>query len=228
MPFEEAVSFDNEIVSYWSQLAGRDVSSPLFHLPLRMGGHGVRTAVQRHAAAPWTAWHSIIPTLMEATDSPDIDSLFAPTPILRSQLRQLQTTLAQQMNTPSLFLKSLGAELRMHGLKMLWSTRSNKRHTNNYYQASQPTPSRKAILLSQTAKIHWRAPTATQHRGLRSGRQMFPSLTRTTTQASPPSCESPNQHFTHVPQCQCGQTNMRLSHRPSPTTLHDLQKWQEC
>ena len=38
VPFEEAVSFDNEIVSYWSQLAGRDVTSPLFHLPLRIGG----------------------------------------------------------------------------------------------------------------------------------------------------------------------------------------------
>ena len=78
VPFEEAVSFDNEIVSYWSQLAGRDVTSPFFRLPLRMGGLGVGSAVQRHAAAPWTAWHSIIPTLMEATDSPDIDSLFAP------------------------------------------------------------------------------------------------------------------------------------------------------
>ena len=31
VPREEAVSFDKEIVSYWSQLAGRDVTSPLFH-----------------------------------------------------------------------------------------------------------------------------------------------------------------------------------------------------
>ena len=54
VPHEEAVSFDNEIVAYWSQLAGRDVTSPLFHLPLRMGGLGVGSAVQRHAAAPWT------------------------------------------------------------------------------------------------------------------------------------------------------------------------------
>ena len=78
VPFEEAVSFDNEIVSYWSQLAGRDVTTPLFHLPLSMGGLGVGSAVHRHAAAPWTAWHSIIPTLMEATESPDIDSPVRP------------------------------------------------------------------------------------------------------------------------------------------------------
>ena len=81
VPFEEAVSFDKEIEDYWSQLAGRDVTSPLFHLPLRRGGLGVGSAVHRHAAAPWTAWHSIIPTLLEATGSPDIDSLFTPNPL---------------------------------------------------------------------------------------------------------------------------------------------------
>ena len=68
---EEASSFDSEIVFYWSQLAGRDVTSPLFHIPLRMGGLGVGSAEQRHAAAPWTAWQSVIPTLMEITESPD-------------------------------------------------------------------------------------------------------------------------------------------------------------
>ena len=78
MPFEEAVSFDNEIVSYWSQLAGRDVSSPLFHLPLRMGGHGVRTACNDTPQPHGQPGIPSSPTLMEATDSPDIDSLFAP------------------------------------------------------------------------------------------------------------------------------------------------------
>ena len=152
VPFEEAVSFDNEIVSYWSQFAGRDVTSPLFHLPLRMGGLGVGSAVQRHAAAPWTAWHSVIPTLMEATDSPDLDCLFAPTPILRGQLHQLQTTLAQQMNAPSLLLKSLSAALRTH--------RSQKALVNMIQQTTHQqllaslstNPIQKAILLSQTAQ----------------------------------------------------------------------------
>ena len=105
VPREEAINFDNEIAHYWSQLAGRDVTSALFHFPLRMGGLGVGSAVQRHAAAPWTAWQSIIPTLMEATGSPDLESLFTPTPTLRSQLHRLQTTLSQQMNAPTLLLK---------------------------------------------------------------------------------------------------------------------------
>ena len=152
VPFEEAVNFDNEIVSYWSQLAGRDVTSPLFHLPLRMGGLGVGSAVHRHAAAPWTAWRSIIPTLMEATDSPDIDSLFAPTPIQRSQLHQLQVTLLQHMDKPSLLLKSLGVALRTHGSqKTLVNTIQQVTHQQLLTSLSTNNI-QKAILISQTAK----------------------------------------------------------------------------
>ena len=115
--FEEAVSFDSEIVAFWSQLAGRDVTSPLFHLPLRMGGLGVGSAVQRHAAAPWTAWQTVIRTIMTATDLTDTDSLLATTPILRGQLIHLQSTLAHQMNTQALLQKPLGAALRTHGIQ---------------------------------------------------------------------------------------------------------------
>ena len=149
---EEAVSFDNEIASYWSQLAGRDVTSPLFHLPLRMGGLGVGSAVQWRAAAPWTAWQSIISTLMEATESPDTDALFAATPILRGQLHHLQATLAQQMNAPSLLLKSLGAALRTHGSqKALVNTIRQTTHQQLLASLSN-NPIQKAILQSQTAK----------------------------------------------------------------------------
>ena len=192
-----------------------------------MGGLGVDSAVQRHAAAPWTAWHSIIPTLMEATDSPDIDSLFAPTPILRSQLHQLQTTLAQQMNTPSLLLKSLGAALRTHkSQKALVNTIQQTTHQQLLASLST-NPIQKAIFLSQTAKNRC-PPATTQQRCLRSGRQMLPSLACTTTHASPPSREPRFQHLNYVPQRQCSQTHMCLHHRFPPTTLHDLQKWRRC
>ena len=152
VPFEEAVSFDREIVAYWSQLGGRDVSSPLFHLPLRMGGLGVGSAVQRHAAAPWTAWHSIIPTLMEATESPDIDSLFAPTPILRGQRHQLQVTLSQQMDTPSLLLKTLGAALRAHGTQNALVNTIHQVTHQQLLTSLSTNNIQKAILISQTAK----------------------------------------------------------------------------
>ena len=112
----------------------------------------VDSAVHRHAAAPWTAWHSLIPTLMEATESPDIDSLFAPTPILRGQLRQLQVTLSQQMDTPSLLLKSLGAALRTHGTqKVLVNTIQQVSHQQLLTRLSTNNI-QKAILISQTAK----------------------------------------------------------------------------
>ena len=114
VPEAEAKSFNTQIVACWSQLAGLDVTSPLFHLPLRMGRLGVGSAVQRHAAARWTAWQRVITTLMAATDAPDTDSVFAATPLPCGQLHHLQTTLARQMNTTSLLLKLLGAALRTH------------------------------------------------------------------------------------------------------------------
>ena len=38
----------------------RDIASPLFFLPLKLGGLGVGSAVQRNAAAPWRAWTQIL------------------------------------------------------------------------------------------------------------------------------------------------------------------------
>ena len=73
---QEAHNFDRQVMTFWSHLMHRDITSPLFFLPLKLGGLGVGSAVQRHAAAPWRAWQSIIPTLMATTQSPDTDSLF--------------------------------------------------------------------------------------------------------------------------------------------------------
>ena len=84
-PEAESFCFDSEIAACRSQLVDRDTSSSLFHWPLRI------SAVQRHAAVPWTAW-SVIPTLMEITESSDTDSLFAATPVLPGQLLRLQST----------------------------------------------------------------------------------------------------------------------------------------
>ena len=90
VPEQEAQNFDRQVLTFWSRLMHRDITSPLFFLPLKLGGLGVGSAVQRHAAAPWRAWQSIIP-LMSTTQSPDTDSLFRSTPLLRAQLTQLQS-----------------------------------------------------------------------------------------------------------------------------------------
>ena len=99
VPEQEAQNFDRQVITFWSRLMHRDIASPLFFLPLKLGGLGVGSAVQLHAAAPWRAWQSSIPTLMATTQSPDTDSLFSSTPLLRALLAQLQSTLSQQMNT---------------------------------------------------------------------------------------------------------------------------------
>ena len=53
VPEQEAQNFDRQVMTFWSRLMHRDIASPLFFLPLKLGGLGVGSAVQRHAAAPW-------------------------------------------------------------------------------------------------------------------------------------------------------------------------------
>ena len=74
VPREEAINLDKEIVSYWSQLASREVTSPLFHLPLRMGGlgGGLRGTPTRRSAMDSLAIHHPHPhgmTMMTMTHS---------------------------------------------------------------------------------------------------------------------------------------------------------------
>ena len=141
VPEQEAHNFDRQVMTFWSHLIQRDIISPLFFLPLKLGGLGVGSAVQRHAAAPWRAWQSIIPTLMTTTQSPDTDSLFSSTPRLRAQLAQLQTTLSLQMSKPTFQLKPLGAALRLkkNTQKKQVST-IKETYTNNSTTASPTHP----------------------------------------------------------------------------------------
>ena len=91
VPEQEAQNFDRQVLTFWSRLMHRDITSQLFFLPLKLGGFGVGSAVQRHAAAPWRAWQSVIPSLMTTTQSPDTDSLFRSTQI-RQRCTWLRTT----------------------------------------------------------------------------------------------------------------------------------------
>ena len=143
VPEQEAQNFDRQLIAYWSRLIHRDIASPLFFLPLKLGGLGVGSAVQRHAAAPWREWQSIIPTLMATTQSPDTDSLFSSTPLLRAQLAQLQSTLSQQMNKPTFQLKPLGAALAFKPPKRNKSPPSKETSTGNSTTASLTHPPNK-------------------------------------------------------------------------------------
>ena len=140
VPEQEAQNFDRQVITYWSRLMHRDIASPLFFLPLKLGGLGVGSADQRHAVAPWRAWQSIIPSLMATTQSPDTDSLFSSTPLLRAQLTQLQSTLSQQMNKPTFQLKHLGAALRLQTAQKKQVSTIQRTFTNNSTTASLTHP----------------------------------------------------------------------------------------
>ena len=69
VPEQKAQNFDRQVLTFWSRFMHRDITSQLFFLPLKLGSFGLGPAVQRHAAAPWRAWQSVIPSLMTITHS---------------------------------------------------------------------------------------------------------------------------------------------------------------
>ena len=150
VPEQEAQNFDRQVLTYWSRLMHRDITSPLFFLPLKLGGLGVGSAVRRHAAALWRAWQSIIPSLMSTTQSPDTDSLFRSTPLPRAQLTQLQSTISQQMNKPTFQLKPLGAALRLQTTQKKQVSTIQRNIHKQFYNSLTDTPTEQAILLSQS------------------------------------------------------------------------------
>ena len=160
---QEAHNFDRQVMIFWSHLIQRDTTSPSFFLHLKLGGLGVGSAVQRHAAAPWRAWQSIFPTLMATTQSPDTDSLFSSTPRLRAQLAQLQTTLSQQMNKPTFLLKPLGAALRLKNTQKKQVSTIQRNTHKQLYNSHTDTPTEQAILLSQSTShtgAHFMQPSS--------------------------------------------------------------------
>ena len=92
----------------------------------------------------------VIPSLMSTTQSPDTDSLFSSTPLLRAQLAQLQSTLSQQMNKPSFQLKPLGAALRLKTTQKKQVSTIQRNIHKQLYNSLTDTPTERAILLSQS------------------------------------------------------------------------------
>ena len=86
---------------------------------------------------------------MATTQSPDTESLFNSTPLLRAQLTQLQSTLSQQMNKPTFQLKPFGAARLQTTQKKQVSTIQRNSH-KQFYNSFTDTPTEQAILLSQS------------------------------------------------------------------------------
>ena len=69
VPEQEAHNFDRQVTTFWSHLIQRDVTSPLFFLPLKLGGLGVGLCSPAPCGCPMArvAVDHIIPTLMATT-----------------------------------------------------------------------------------------------------------------------------------------------------------------
>ena len=139
VPEQEVQNLDRQINTFWSRLIHRAIASPLF-LPLKLGGLGVGSAVQRHAAAPWRTWQSIIPTLMATTQSPDTDSPFSSTPLLRAQLTQLQSTIPTNEQTLLPAQTTRSSSTPPNHPKRNKSPPSKGTSTNNFTTASLTHP----------------------------------------------------------------------------------------
>ena len=87
---------------------------------------------------------------MATTQSPDTDSLFSSSPLLRAQLAQLQSTLSQQMNKPTFQLKPLGAALRLQTTQKKQVSTIQRNTHKQFYNSLTDTPTEQAILLSQS------------------------------------------------------------------------------
>ena len=129
-----ASTFDTD-VGFWSHLIKRDATS----------------VVQRHAAASWRAWQSVLPTLMSATQSPDADTLFTPRHSSAPNLCNYKPTVSPQMTKPAI-LKPLGPALRTNTTHKRLVTSIQKHLHKQLIESHTTSPISRAIFISQSAQ----------------------------------------------------------------------------
>ena len=136
-------------MTFWSHLIQHDITSPLFFLPLKLGGLGVGCG-----STPCCC-----PMARVAVDHSHTNGnnpvtghrfLFSATPRPRSQQAQLQTTLSIQMNKPAFQLKPLGAALRLQTTQKKQVSTIQRNIHKQLYDSLAETPPERAILLLQS------------------------------------------------------------------------------
>ena len=141
VPEQEAQNVDRQVITYWSRLMHRGVASPLFFRPLKLGGLGVGSAVQRHAAAPWRA-QSIIATLIPSHGTQTLSSVQHHD----KDLNWHKTTLSIQMNKPAPLRAALPVKTTQK--KQLSAIQRNIH--KQFHSSLTDTPTEQAVLLSQS------------------------------------------------------------------------------
>ena len=189
---------------------------------------GVGSAVQRHAAVPWRAWQSIIPTLMATTQPPDTDSLFSSTLLLRAQLTQLQSTLSQQMNNTTFQLKPLGAALRLQTTQKKQVSTIQRNIHRQFYNSLTDTPTEQAILLSRSTShtgAHLMQPSSEAYE---IEDRCFPCFCCQKIDAPAPGCCQPCGCGSVLQQQKCGRCHSQQTSRYETASLLWLPIWRRC
>ena len=78
VPEQEAQNFDRQVLTFWSRLMHRDITSQLFFLPLKLGGFGVACVAVGHPFIDdyypfWTQIHSFAQHHYYVLNSPNFN-----------------------------------------------------------------------------------------------------------------------------------------------------------
>ena len=103
---------------------------------------------------------------MTTTQSPDTDSLFRSTTLLRAQLTQLQSTISQQMNKPTFLLKPLGAALRLQTTQKKQVSTIQRNIHKQLYNSLTDTPTETSHPPFTIHFTHWCTPHAAKKRSM--------------------------------------------------------------
>ena len=151
----------------------------------------------------------VVLSLMSTTQSPDTDSLFRSTPLLRAQLTQLQSTISQQMNKPSFQLKPIGAALRLQTTQKKQVSTIQRNIHKQLYNSFADTHIEQAILLSQSTShtgAHLMQPSSEAYE---IEDRCFSCLSCQKIDAPAPSCCKPCRCGTVLPQQKCGRCHLQ-------------------
>ena len=190
VPEAQALSFDTEIVACWSQLAGRDVTSPLFHLPHGWSWSGLCGTTTRCSAMDSLAIGHSHPNGTNRLSGHGLAVCTHPARSASPPPNHTRTPNEHTLPPPQTTGRS--SPHTWHSKKH-WSTPSNAPHINNSWTPTPTIPYRGPSSFPNSKKKHRCPPPTTQQRSPQSARQMLSGLTDPTTHANTSRCEPLNQ-----------------------------------
>ena len=230
VPEQEAHNFDIQVMTFWSHLMHRDITSPLFFSTPQAWRtwSGLCSSTPRGCSMARVAVDRLHVNGNNPVKSPDTDSLFSATPRLRSQLAQLQTTFSIQMNKPAFQLKPLGAALRLKTTQKKQVSTIQRNIHKQFYNSLTDTPTEQAILLSQTTSHtggHLMQPSSEAYEA---EDRCFRVLSGQKIDAPAPSRHQRCRCGTVLPKQKCGGCQLQQTSGPATASLLRLSVRRRC